>query len=171
MGIGLVPGERRNSLFFGLSVRDNIILPHLGRLSQSWRINRRGLDPIVVSLVESLDIRPRDAGVPVGQLSGGNQQKVIFARWLMGEIFVLLLDEPTHGIDVGAKARIHRLMREFAKKGGGIMFASSEVSEVAAISDLVLTMRNGKIMTRLSRQDAHYGETAVRQELAGAGRS
>jgi ABC-type sugar transport system ATPase subunit len=100
------------------------------------------------------------------ELSGGNQQKVVFARWIAGEAAVLLLDEPTHGIDIGAKAHIHRLMREFAAKGGAIVLSSSEVAEVMAISDSVLAMRQGKLVARLERGPG-YTEGALRKALGG----
>ena len=166
-GIGLVPRERSEALVLDLSVRDNIVLPHLERLPRQWLIGARDLDRIVVDLLEALDVRPRDPRKTVRQLSGGNQQKVIFARWLMGEIAVLLLDEPTHGIDVGAKARIHRLMREFAEGGGGVLFASSEMAEVVSMSDGVMAMRRGDIVARMSREGGEYSEGVLRDALGG----
>ena len=101
-----------------LTVRENIVLPHLNRLSKVWRLDRAAVDRLVTELMDAVDIRPRDPNRPVRELSGGNQQKVIFARWLAGHADILLLDEPTHGIDVGAKAQIHRLMRRFVEDGG-----------------------------------------------------
>jgi ABC-type sugar transport system ATPase subunit len=116
--------------------------------------------------MEVVDIRPRDPGRPVRELSGGNQQKVIFARWLAGHAKVLLLDEPTHGIDVGAKAQIHRLMDRFANEGGGIVFASSEMVEVLSVSDSVIAMRAGDIVAHLTR-DGEYTERALHDALGG----
>jgi ABC-type sugar transport system ATPase subunit len=165
-GIGLVPGERGLGLVMGLSVRENIILPNLDRLKTTVGLNRKAIDALVDELMEIVDIRPRDPGKPVRDLSGGNQQKVIFARWLAGHARVLLLDEPTHGIDVGAKAQIHRLMNRFAEDGGGIVFASSEMVEVMSVSDSVIAMRNGDIVARLTR-DGDYTERALRDALGG----
>ncbi len=166
-GIGMVPGERRLGLIHDLSVRDNIALPHLARLCGHLWISRSRIDSLVADLIATLDIRPADPGIPVGNLSGGNQQKVIFARWLIGNIGIFLLDEPTIGIDVKAKARIHRLMRDFTAAGGSIVFASSEFHEVAAMSDTVLAMRKGRIVAALSRQSGPFGETAIRRTLSG----
>ena len=165
-GIGMVPGERGLGLVMGLSVRENIILPNLDRLKTSVGLNRKAIDRLVDELMETVDIRPREPNKPVRDLSGGNQQKVIFARWLAGHAKVLLLDEPTHGIDVGAKAQIHRLMNRFVEDGGGIVFASSEMVEVMSVSDSVIAMRNGDIVARLTR-DGDYTERALRDALGG----
>lgn len=165
-GIGLVPGERGLGLVMGLTVRENIILPNLDRLKTTIGLNRSAIDRLVDELMDTVDIRPRDPNKPVRDLSGGNQQKVIFARWLAGHANVLLLDEPTHGIDVGAKAQIHRLMNKFAEDGGGIVFASSEMVEVMSVSDSVIAMRTGDIVARLTR-DGDYTERALRDALGG----
>jgi ABC-type sugar transport system ATPase subunit len=142
------------------------VLPNLDRLAGAWRLDARKIDSLVKTLMDELDIRPRDPARPLRELSGGNQQKVVFARWIAGEAAILLLDEPTHGIDIGAKAHIHRLMREFAAKGGGIVLSSSEVGEVMAISDSVLAMRQGRLVARLER-GADYGEGTLRKVLGG----
>ena len=165
-GVGLVPGERGLGLVMAMSVRENIILPNLDRLKTSVGLDRRRIDALVDDLMETVDIRPRDPNKTVRELSGGNQQKVIFARWLAGHAKVLLLDEPTHGIDVGAKAQIHRLMNGFAEDGGGIVFASSEMVEVMSVSDSVIAMRAGNIVARLTR-DGDYTERALRDALGG----
>lgn len=166
LGFGLVPGERGHGLVMGLSVRENIVLPNLDRLSTIKGLDKPAVDKLVADLVESVDIRPRDPSKLVRELSGGNQQKVIFARWLAGHAKVLLLDEPTHGIDVGAKAQIHRLMRHFAGEGGCIVFASSEMTEVMSISDTVAAMKGGQIVAQISR-DGDYNERALREALGG----
>ncbi|MGB0629151.1 MAG: sugar ABC transporter ATP-binding protein [Alphaproteobacteria bacterium] len=165
-GLGLVPGERGLGLVMALTVRENIILPNLDRFSTRWGLDKKAIDALVGELMETVDIRPRDPDKLVRDLSGGNQQKVIFARWLAGHVKALLLDEPTHGIDVGAKAQIHRLMSEFAAKGGGIVFASSEMVEVLSISDSVIAMRTGDVVARLTR-DGDYTERALREALGG----
>ena len=123
-------------------------------------------DELVGDLMERVDIRPRDPGRPVRELSGGNQQKTIFARWLAGQATVLLLDEPTHGIDVAAKAQIHRLMDGFAARGGGILLASSELVEVMSVSDRVIVLRAGEVAARLTR-DGTYTEGRLRELLGG----
>ncbi len=166
-GIGLVPEERRLGLVMGLSVRDNIVLPSLDKLSSPIGLDTARVDRLVGEMMESLDIRPRDPSLPVNQLSGGNQQKVIFARWLVSHVDTMLLDEPTQGIDVGAKARIHHLMREFVEGGGAILFASSSMSEVMHMSDTVVAMRSGGVVARLTRGSQRYNEGELRAALAG----
>src|SRR6516165_2062532 len=109
-GIGMVPPERALGLVMNQSVRDNILLPNLDMISRRGLIDRAAGDRIVTRLMELVDIRPRRPGLKAGALSGGNQQKVILAKWLARRIDVLLLAEPTHGIDVAAKAQIHALI-------------------------------------------------------------
>jgi inositol transport system ATP-binding protein len=92
--------------------------------------------------------------VPVGTLSGGNQQKVVLSKWLLRELKVLILDEPTRGIDVGAKSEIHKLMGEFAKEGMAVIMVSSELPEILGMSDRILVMSEGKMMGELSRDEA-----------------
>ncbi len=165
-GLGLVPGDRGHGLIMALTVRENIVLPNLRRLSGVWRLDRAAVDRVVAELIDAVDIRPRDPDRPVRELSGGNQQKVIFARGLAGHADILLLDEPTHGVDVGAKAQIHRLMRRFVEDGGAIVFSSSEMVEVLSISDRVIALRHGEIVARMSR-DGDYTERALRTALGG----
>ncbi len=165
-GLGFVPGERSHGLVMGLTVRENIILPNLARFARPLGLDRSAVDELVGDLMERVDIRPRDPGRPVRELSGGNQQKTIFARWLAGQATVLLLDEPTHGIDVAAKAQIHRLMDGFAARGGGILLASSELVEVMSVSDRVIVLRAGEVAARLTR-DGTYTEGRLRELLGG----
>lgn len=165
-GIGMVPSERGHGLVMGLTVRENIVLPNLDNFKKNGGLDNQAIDDFVTKLIDAVDIRPRDPNKAVRELSGGNQQKVIFARWLAGNIDVLLLDEPTHGVDVGAKSHIHRIMHDFAAGGGGILFASSELTEVLSVSDSVLAMRTGEIVARISREDA-YTEKNLRDALGG----
>ena len=101
--------------------------------------------------MDLLDIRPRRPELKVSALSGGNQQKVILAKWLARRVDVLLLDEPTHGIDIAAKAQIHGLLRDFAGRGGGVLLSSSDLSELANVCDAVLALRHGSIVARIER--------------------
>ncbi len=167
-GLGFVPGERRQGLVMTMSVRDNICLPLLGRAT--WRLGRRRkrIDEMIAQVISTLDIRPPDPGKAVRELSGGNQQKVLFARWLVAKASLLLLDEPTRGIDVGAKQRVHRLMHELAAEGKGVLFTSSELEEIVAISDTVLAVRRGRIVNRIARQAGAYNEGALRRALGRA---
>jgi ABC-type sugar transport system ATPase subunit len=159
-GIGMVPSDRGQALVLDMSVRDNIVLPSFRRL------RGRPADALVMPLMEALDIRPRRLHVRARALSGGNQQKVVFAKWLAAHVEVLLLDEPTQGIDIAAKAAIHRLMREFAERGGGILMASAELEEVVGASDRVLAMRAGEIVADLERHEG-VTELELRRILGG----
>lgn len=152
-GIGMVPGERRLGLIMNISVRDNIVLPSLDRLASGGVLNRGSGDRLAAQLMEMLDIRPRRPELLASALSGGNQQKVILAKWLAREVGVLLLDEPTQGVDVGAKAQIHTLIRDFARKGGGVLVGSSDLSELARLADSVFAMRRNCITQRIERGD------------------
>jgi ABC-type sugar transport system ATPase subunit len=152
-GFGMVPGARRLGLVMHLSVRDNILLPNLAHLHRLGFIKRHAADRLVAELMDLLDIRPRRSQLKVSALSGGNQQKVILAKWLARRVKVLLLDEPTQGIDVAAKAQIHALLRDFAARGGGVLLNSSDLSELALLCDAVLALRQGRIVARIERGD------------------
>jgi ABC-type sugar transport system ATPase subunit len=168
-GIGFVPGERRLGLVMNLSVRDNILLPSLDRLTRGGvvgGVNRELSDRLVTQLMDALDIRPRQANLPVSALSGGNQQKVILAKWLAREVGVLLLEEPTQGIDVAAKAQIHALIRSFAERGGGVLIRSSELAELTLVCDNILTLHQGRITDRVQRSDG-FDESRLHTAIAG----
>jgi ribose transport system ATP-binding protein len=151
-GIGLVPPSRRLGLVMNQSVADNILLPSLGRHGRGLR-GRRAARRLVAELMDLLDIRPRRPELKVSALSGGNQQKVILAKWLARRVDVLLLDEPTQGIDIAAKTQIHALLRDFAARGGGVLLSSSDLSELASVCDAVLAVRHGNIVARIERTD------------------
>jgi len=168
-GIGFVPGERRLGLVMNLSVRDNILLPSLDRLTRgglAGSVNRELADRLVTQLTEALDIRPRQANLPVSALSGGNQQKVILAKWLAREVGVLLLEEPTQGIDVAAKAQIHALIRSFAERDGGVLIRSSELAELTLVCDNILALHHGRITDRVRRSDG-FDESRLHTAIAG----
>lgn len=168
--IGFVPGERALGLVMNLSVSDNILLPSLKRDNSPFWIDRGKGDVFVRGLMEILDIRPRRPELPVGSLSGGNQQKVILAKWIARQVSVLLLDEPTHGIDIAAKMQVHALIRKFTRDGGGVIASSSDLSELARICDSVLTIRDRAITGRIERKDGKGGnldEAHLRASIAG----
>jgi ribose transport system ATP-binding protein len=164
-GVGMVPGERRLGLVMNQSVRDNILLPSLDLLSRAGRIDLAAANRLVADLMELLDIRPRRPDVRASALSGGNQQKVILAKWLARKVGVLLLDEPTQGIDVAAKAQIHALVRDFAKVGGGVVVSSSDLAELTRLCDAVLALRQGKVVERVER--GGLDETRLRHAIGG----
>jgi ribose transport system ATP-binding protein len=148
------------------SVRDNILLPNLRSFARLGVIDRRAGDAIVAELMELIDIRPRRPGLEARALSGGNQQKVILAKWLARRIAVLLLDEPTQGIDVAAKAQIHTLIREFVTRGGGALINSSDLGELARLCDCVLAVRQGRIAATLDRAGG-LDESKLRAAIGG----
>jgi ABC-type sugar transport system ATPase subunit len=165
-GIGMVPGERRLGLIGNLSVRENILLPSLDRLARAGALDRAAGDRVVAELMELLDIRPRNAALPAAALSGGNQQKVILAKWLARKVGVLLLDEPTQGVDVAAKAQIHALIRDFAQRGGGVLMSSSDLAELTRVSDQICALHRGKITARLDRA-AGFDEPRLHAAIGG----
>jgi ribose transport system ATP-binding protein len=165
-GIGMVPGERSLGLVMNQSVRDNILLPNLAALSRLGWLDRAAGDRIVAELIELTDIRPRRPQLKASALSGGNQQKVILAKWLARRVAVLLLDEPTQGIDVAAKAQVHALIRDFVARGGGALVHSSDLGELARLCDSVLAVRHGRIAATLDRA-AGLDEPKLRAAIGG----
>ena len=154
-GIGLVPEDRKQqALFLDLAVRENLTIAALGKLLR-WGFVRRGAErELVERFRKSLNIRMSGPEQTVKNLSGGNQQKVVLARWLALGPRILIVDEPTRGIDVGAKAEVHQLLHEMARSGIAILAISSELAELLAISDRILAMRVGRIAGSLSRHEA-----------------
>jgi ribose transport system ATP-binding protein len=165
-GIGMVPPERALGLVMNQSVRDNILLPNLAAFSRMGVIDRRAGDRVVAELMELVDIRPRRPGLKAAALSGGNQQKVILAKWLARRIAVLLLDEPTQGIDVAAKAQIHALIRDFVARGGGALIHSSDLGELTSLRDCVLAVRQGRVAATLDRAQG-LDEPKLRAAIGG----
>jgi ribose transport system ATP-binding protein len=154
-GIFLVPEDRRGEgLITAMSVGDNITLPSLRRLASFGWVRRGEERRQAREQVAALDIRTPDLRTPALHLSGGNQQKVVLAKWLALRPRVMILDEPTRGIDVGAKAEIYRLMRELAARGTVILMISSDMEEILHVSDRVAVMHEGAITGVLERADA-----------------
>jgi ribose transport system ATP-binding protein len=144
-GLGFVTEDRKSQgLVLGLSLRENITLVHLKKYSRAGIIDRESEHIAVKDLMDELQIRARDAELEVKALSGGNQQKVVFAKWLAEPPKVLLLDEPTRGVDVGGKAEIYHTINRLAAAGSAIVMVSSELPEVLAMSDRILVMREGR---------------------------
>ena len=154
-GIGLAPEERRaEALLLDRTVRDNISLAILDRIRR-WRVVRRGEERrIVRNYVDRLRIRTPSLEQEVSKLSGGNQQKVVLARWLARRPKVLILDEPTRGVDVGAKAEIHSIISSLAADGVAVLVISSELPEVLQIADRIIVMQNGRVTGVLGRAEA-----------------
>jgi simple sugar transport system ATP-binding protein len=132
-----------------LSVRDNLVLALQARRGFARPLSKKTKDDVVRRYMEALDIRPRNPGALVKNLSGGNQQKVLLARWLITEPQLIILDEPTRGIDVGAKAQIQKLVADLAAQGMGVIFISAELDEVSRISDRIAVLRDGRCIAEV----------------------
>jgi rhamnose transport system ATP-binding protein len=137
-----------------MPVAANATLAILRRISSLGWLDSAAERSLAESLVERLGIKTASVETPVANLSGGNQQKVALARWLAAKPRVLILDEPTQGIDVGAKAEIHRLMCELAGQGLAIVMISSEMPEILGMSDRIGVMRGGRLVATLDRGEA-----------------
>lgn len=154
-GLALVPEDRRRQgLVLQHSVKENDILPIISKLwkRNSFIIDEKKADDIVNKDVKQLGIVTSDINKKIGLLSGGNQQKVVISKWLNTNPKVMMLDEPTAGVDIGAKAEIIHVIREFADQGNGVVFVSSELAELLAVSDRIITMFDGKITGEIARK-------------------
>jgi inositol transport system ATP-binding protein len=155
-GIGLVPEDRKQqALFLSLAIRTNLSIAAHDRISAfSYFISGAKEEALVEEYRKLLNIRMASGDQLVGNLSGGNQQKVVLARWLALRPKVLIVDEPTRGIDVGAKVEVHNLLFQMAAAGIAIIVISSELPEVLALSDRIITMREGRVTGEIMRKDA-----------------
>ena len=155
-GIAYVSEDRRKlGLAMPMPIRANISVATLGSFLNRWGLLNREKERDAAEVFrQRLNIRTPDVEIPVGMLSGGNQQKVMLAKWLNMQPDILIFDEPTRGIDVGAKAEVHDLIREFTAAGGAAIVISSDLPEVLALGDRILVMREGRQMGLLSAEDA-----------------
>jgi len=150
LGFGYCPEERKTEgIIAELTVRENIVLALQARRGVLRPLSRREQDEIAGRLIRLLDIRPPDPERPIGLLSGGNQQKALLARWLATEPRLLILDEPTRGIDVGAHAEIIQLIRALCAEGMALLVASSELEEIVTYADEVVVLRDRAHVARL----------------------
>ncbi|TXS01696.1 sugar ABC transporter ATP-binding protein [Streptomyces sp. col6] len=150
-GISLLPEDRKaEGIVPGLSVRENIVLAAMPRLSRAGIVSRAKQDRIVDIFMKRLRIKAASPEQKVGELSGGNQQKVLLARWLCLEPKVLLLDEPTRGIDVGAKAEVQSLIDDLAREGLAVLLISSDIEELIEGADRIVVLRGGAVAGELS---------------------
>ena len=149
-GIALLPEDRKlEGILPNLSIRDNIAIAALPRLSRAGLFSEKQVDVIVDRFMERLHIRATGPGQKVGTLSGGNQQKVMLARWLCLNPKVLILDEPTRGIDVGAKFEVRSTIDELAREGLAVLLISSETEELVDESDRIVVLKEGQIVAVL----------------------
>jgi ABC-type sugar transport system ATPase subunit len=147
-------GRQTQGLVLIQTVERNIALPNLDILARNYFVNRGRARQLVQKFVDKLNIRTPSLEQRVLNLSGGNQQKVVLAKWLASNPKVLILDEPTRGIDVGAKAEVYTIMNDLVRQGIGIIMISSEMPEILAISDRILVMYEGRIMGEITRAEA-----------------
>ena len=153
--VGMVPEDRkRHGLILGMRIRENETLPILPRLAKLGFIQRRREKDTALKYFERLRIRAPGMESVTAGLSGGNQQKVVLAKWLAAECDVLMVDEPTRGVDVGAKSEIHEILRELTLAGKAVLMVSSELPELIKISDRILVFRGGEIVGEVSRAEA-----------------
>jgi rhamnose transport system ATP-binding protein len=165
-GVGFVPEDRRQQgLVMDLSVERNLALTRLGALSRFGIIGRGSEGRLAADWAERLRIRLHRLRDPVAFLSGGNQQKLVLAKWLATNPKLLIIDEPTRGIDVGTKAEVHRLLSELAASGLGVLMISSELPEVLGMADRILVMHEGRIVRELPGRGT--GEEDVMQAATG----
>jgi ABC-type sugar transport system ATPase subunit len=154
-GIGLVPEDRKKqALFLSLAIRTNMSIASQEQISRGWFIDEGREDKLVEEFRRLLSIRMASPDQLAGLLSGGNQQKVVLARWLALRPKILIVDEPTRGIDVGSKVEVHNLLIEMAKSGIAVIVISSELPEILAVSDRIVTMREGRVTGEIARNDA-----------------
>jgi ribose transport system ATP-binding protein len=155
LGLGLAPEDRKSQgLLLDWSLTKNVSLPDLGRFVRAALINGQTERSAVHEQLRALNTVPDDPDRIVRELSGGNQQKVVLARWLLRRCRVLLLDEPTRGVDVGAKAEIYRLIADLADAGLGVVMVSSELDELAGMCTRILVMREGELVAEVDGAEA-----------------
>ena len=154
-GIGLLPEDRKHhGLVLGMGVGENITLASLKKAMKNGMLSKKSEESFGEKYVEAMNIKTPHLRQKVKFLSGGNQQKVVIGKWLMTGGKVLIFDEPTRGIDVGAKAEIYRIMCELAGQGMAIVMISSELPEVLGMSDRVVVMCGGRVAGEMSRAQA-----------------
>ena len=154
-GIALVPEDRRlQGLVMDMAIDHNIALASLASLEEYGLIRRARERVLAADWASRLQLKYGRVKNPVSTLSGGNQQKVVLAKWLARKPQILIIDEPTRGIDVGTKAEVHRLLDELVSQGMGILMISSELPEVLGMADRVLVLREGRLVAEIARADA-----------------
>nr|WP_072536513.1 sugar ABC transporter ATP-binding protein [Anaerococcus mediterraneensis] len=152
--LGLVPESRQTQgLVLDYPISDNIVLPVLSKYKKNGVIDDSKKNEDIESLMELLDVRPNNPDALCKELSGGNQQKVVLAKWIGTKVQILMIDEPTNGVDVGAKTEIHKILRKLANEGTSIIVVSSDLPEVLSVSDRILVMRRGRISGEFMNKD------------------
>ena len=154
-GLGYITEDRKGEgLVLGLSIEENVTLPNLRAIARGMLIDRRRSQAMANECVERLKVRTPSVAQAVANLSGGNQQKVVIGKWLARNCRVLIFDEPTRGVDIGARAEIYSIIEELAEAGVGILVISSDLPELLGLSDRVLVVHQGRLAAEFSRQEA-----------------
>lgn len=153
--LGFLPSDRRHlGLVMGMTIKRNISLTGLDELSKFFVVKNQQENKVVDQLMEKLKIKSRSREELVETLSGGNQQKVVMAKWLLPECEILMFDEPTRGIDVGARSEIYELMLEYANQGGAIVMVSSDMQELLAVCDRIIVIGQGRVTASFDHEEA-----------------
>ncbi|WP_229384575.1 sugar ABC transporter ATP-binding protein [Microbacterium allomyrinae] len=167
--MAFVPEDRKRAgLVLSMSIRDNGILPHLSQFSVGSWVRQRAATRRIDEVMQSMRLKRASLSQSVSLLSGGNQQKVVLGRWLTGDIRLLLLDEPTRGVDIGARSEMYRIIADLAASGVAILMASSDMAEVIGLSHRVLVVREGGIAGELTADELdHTAQDAIFRHAAG----
>lgn len=166
-GFGFVPEDRRNQGFTPLlSIEKNVALTNYDTLANAGFVNRGKEKKLGREMVDRLNIKPNNSQIPVGNLSGGNQQKAVLAKWLSRELKILIIDEPTAGIDIGAKDEIYKILDDLAANGTAVIMVSSDLQELLRVSHRIIVMRKGEIFTefssgRVTQEDILMAESGI----------
>jgi len=165
-GLAMLPESRKQGLLMRRSIVENVALPYLSMFSSLGVMSTRKEAGRTADIVRQLDVRAPNLRTRISKLSGGNQQKTMFAKWLLKAPAVLIIDEPTRGVDVGAKHAIYRIIDALARNGMGVLLISSEIEEVLGLSDRILVMRNGRLAGEFN--SAEVGEDVILRAAFGA---
>lgn len=172
LGLAYVPEDRQiHGLITPMNLISNITLPFVGRFTRLGWLDQRAEVEFAFSMARQIEVRAHSLWQRARELSGGNQQKVVLAKWLSTRPRILILDEPTRGIDVGTKAAVHELMSRLAAEGMAILMISSELPEILGMSDRIIVMREGRITAQLSREEAtqekilHFATQSLEREV------
>ena len=168
IGISFLPEERKTeALFLKMDGTFNATLPILKRFSRFGVPDLEAEERMVSAAFEKVQVTSRATYSPMSAFSGGNQQKVVMAKWLMADSKIMLLYDPTRGVDVGTKSEIYALLQSYAASGGAVLLYSTEIEEVINLSDRVLVIYNGKIAAELTRQAGDISEANVMRAALG----
>lgn len=163
----LTEDRKGQGLVLSESVKTNLVLANLGRFRKGLLLNRNQIERVSRANIEALKIKTPGSGEAVAKLSGGNQQKVVIGKWMNSDAEIFLFDEPTRGIDVGAKIEVYNIMNQLVTEGKCVIMVSSELPEILAMSDRVIVMRDGRIQKTISRESEEFCQEAIMKAAWG----